>query len=152
MDDVQTDARQKIMQQGKGNRPKTKDYLTGRNSVLKDEIKAALKTIKKQSKYRNQKIDINGQKFDSKKESDRFTILKLLSRQGTISNLDRQVKYEIIVENVKICTYIADFVYRNEKGELIVEDVKSLITKRNSTYILKKKLMKAIHKIEIKET
>jgi hypothetical protein len=46
-----------------------------------------------------------------------------------------------------ICRYVADFVYvRDEKR--IVEDVKGLKT---AVYKLKKRLMKAVHKIEIQE-
>ena len=36
--------------------------------------------------------------------------------------------------------YIADFTYKKD-GKLIVEDVKSEITKKNPVYVMKKKLM-----------
>lgn len=45
--------------------------------------------------------------------------------------------------------YVADFVYTNtETGEYIVEDAKGVRTK---DYILKRKLMLAVHSIRIKE-
>jgi hypothetical protein len=53
------------------------------------------------------------------------------------------------VNNQVICTYTADFRYE-ESGEAIVEDVKSRPT-MTQVYRLKKKLMKAIYDIDIKE-
>jgi hypothetical protein len=45
------------------------------------------------------------------------------------------------------CNYIADFVYEQD-GKTIVEDTKGV---RTPDYIIKKKLMLYIHKIQIKE-
>lgn len=101
------------------------------------------------SKYKNRKTVINGIEFDSVKEARRYMELKLLERAGEISNLQRQVKYELIPKcgKERSVTYIADFVYR-EKGNTVVEDVKGARTKE---YILKRKLMNWVHDIQIKE-
>lgn len=103
---------------------------------------------KKPSKYRAVPTFVNGIRFASKKEANRYSELKLLERAGEISNLRRQVRFALIVEGTFIASYVADFVYW-EKGYVIVEDVKE---QRTRDYLLKKKLMWAIYKKQIRET
>lgn len=103
-------------------------------------------------KYRNTKIEIDGVKYDSKREAARAAELRLLERAGKIAFLRHHVRYPLVVNNVKVCAYEADFTYRDaETGEEIVEDVKSPITRKNPLYRLKNKLMRACHGIEIRE-
>ena len=92
----------------------------------------------------------DGQVFDSVKEYHRWGCLKLLERAGAISDLKRQVKYELIprIGDERPCNYIADFTYM-ENGKLVVEDVKGVKTE---VYKIKKKLMLWVHGIRIKET
>jgi hypothetical protein len=92
----------------------------------------------------------DGQVFDSVKEYHRYGMLKLLERAGKISDLKRQVKYELIPkqEGERACSYVADFTYY-EDGKLVVEDCKGF---RTDAYKIKKKLMLWVHKIKIKET
>lgn len=110
----------------------------------------------KLSKYRNRKVEYDGHKFDSEFERDRYAELKLLERAGDISDLKLQPVFELIPpikEGGKTVQravrYRADFSYLRN-GELIVEDTKSEASV-TSTYILKKKLMRFVHGIEIKE-
>ena len=101
-------------------------------------------------KYRNHKTTVDGVTYDSAKEARRAAELRLLERAGQITNLRRQVVFEIIPtqkdeetgETVeRPAKYIADFVYRDAfTHKLIVEDVKSKATK-TPEYILKRKLM-----------
>ncbi|MEE3307867.1 DUF1064 domain-containing protein [Sharpea azabuensis] len=107
-------------------------------------------------KYHNKKVVVDGMKFDSKKESQRFLELSLMQRGGYISDLQRQVKY-ILIPSQKIdgkvvereVSYKADFVYKdNTTGKTVVEDVKGVKTK---DYIIKRKLMLFIKGIRIKE-
>jgi hypothetical protein len=76
--------------------------------------------------------------------------LKALERAGRCRNLELQVRFPLEVNGQKICTYIADFRYELERGEglweHIVEDAKGVETPE---FKIKKKLMKAIHGIEI---
>lgn len=105
----------------------------------------------KESKYRNIKTEVDGIKFDSKKEAQRWRELKILEKTGEISNLQRQVPY-ILIDKSKYgqqIKYIADFTYL-EKGKEVVEDVKSPISK-TPVYRLKKRLMAERYGIEIKE-
>lgn len=125
----------------------------------------------KKRKYYNVKTQTSdGIVFDSYKEARRWEQLILLQRAGEIVELQRQVPYELIPnqyetyeryskkgERLKDGTklverkveYIADFVYHDAKtGEIIVEDTKGVKTK---DYIIKRKLMYAVHGIKIRE-
>lgn len=105
------------------------------------------------NKYRAKKVWTDGICFDSKAEERRYQDLKLLERAGKISHLDVHVPYQIIPSVVldgrrhPATTYIADFVYE-ENGVTVVEDTKGFKTK---DYIIKRKLMKHVHGIEVKE-
>lgn len=98
-------------------------------------------------KYHAKPTEIDGIRFASKKEGRRYQELKLLEMAGEIENLELHPSFKIEVNGEKVCRYIADFRYR-EKGREIVEDAKGV---RTPVYILKRKLMKAVHGIEIKE-
>ena len=123
------------------------------------------------SKYHNVKTrSLDGTVFDSYKEARRWDELLLLQRAGKITELRRQVKYELIPAQYqtyerygkkgqrlkdgvrlleKSVCYVADFVYTiTETGENVVEDAKGVRTK---DYIIKRKLMLAVHSIRIKE-
>lgn len=102
------------------------------------------------NKYRNKKVSFNGINFDSIGEKNRYIILLNAQNSGLITNLETQVKFDLCVNEHKICSYIADFEYK-KNGFLVVEDFKSNATAKLSTFNIKKKLMKAIiHGIEIK--
>ena len=101
-------------------------------------------------KYRNKRTETDGIWFDSKKEARRWGELKLMEKAGEILELKHHVRFDITVNRTKVCGYEADFVYRKAQGyELVVEDAKGCRTRE---YVLKKKLMKAVHGIEILET
>lgn len=106
------------------------------------------------AKYGNKKITRDGITFDSVKECARYCELKLMQRAGVITDLERQVKYELIPAQridgkvvERAVTYVADFVYK-EKGQTVVEDTKGFRTKE---YILKRKMMLFFHGIQIRE-
>lgn len=121
-------------------------------------------------KYNNTKVEIDGVKYDSKKESQRNAYLELMQKQGLISDLKRQVVFELIptiyedkvvhlktkdkiVKRVaqKSVTYKADFTYIKD-GKLVVEDVKASASYKalDQTFILKEKMMRYFHGIVIK--
>lgn len=102
------------------------------------------------SKYRNVEVVIDGIKFQSTKEGNRYLELKSLLKSGAIKKFERQVVYKLTVKGYLISSYKADFVVWHNDGKVEVEDVKSEGTKRIATFVIKKKLMKAIHGIEIK--
>lgn len=111
-----------------------------------------MKLLKRRSKYRNIKVKVDGIIFDSKKEAERWKMLQFLESQGKIRDLKRQVRYTLMVYGKKICSYVADFVYEDRSVDgRVVEDVKSDHTRRLPVYRIKKKLMKALYDIDIKE-
>ncbi len=117
---------------------------------------AEYKRMKKPNKYRSIKveyIDENGnkQKKDSIKEYKRGVYLKELEKRGEISHLLEQQVFvlqdRIIGSNGKVLEraikFIPDFVYC-EGGQVIVEDVKSVATKKKESYIIKRKLFRKL--------
>ena len=104
-------------------------------------------------KYHNRKIKTHDGVFDSKKEYERWVVLKLMQREGKIQYLKRQVPYVLIpsqkksVGSERPVKYIADFVYEQD-GVPVVEDTKGV---RTADYIIKRKLMLQVYGIEIKE-
>ncbi len=102
------------------------------------------------SKYRAKRTEVDGIFFASKKEARRYIELKCLEKAGHIKDMKLQPKFPIEVRGKKICTYVADFTYFHcGIKEKVVEDVKGFIT---PVYKLKRKLMKAVHGIDILET
>lgn len=101
------------------------------------------------SKYHAIKTEVDGYVFDSKKEAARYSELKLAEISGDISDLELQPRFPIIINETKICTYIADFRYKERDGKEIVEDCKGM---RTAVYRLKKKLVLAVHGVEIFES
>lgn len=101
-------------------------------------------------KYGNRPTIVDGIRFHSKKEAKRYIELKLLESTGLIENLILQKRFPILINGVKICTYVADFVYYDvEQDRFIVEDVKGY---RTAEYEIKKELMLAINQISILES
>lgn len=103
------------------------------------------------SKFRARKTKVDGIIFDSIKESFRYLQLKALLHQDEISDLQLQYRFDCIVNDKKVCYYLADFVYVDSKGETVVEDVKSEYTSKNPVYRLKKKLVEALYDVVITE-
>lgn len=105
--------------------------------------------MSRRNKYNAKKTKINGIIFDSKKEGNRYLVLLSREQAGEITELELQPRWKLVVNDHYIGRYTADFMYRNSEGERVVEDVKGVKTR---DYVLRKKLMKAIYGIEIKET
>lgn len=128
------------------------------------------------NKYKNKKIFRDGEWFDSVHEYKRYRELLLLQRTGEISDLRRQVPFELIPAQYedlptgqffvrgerkgqekykRVCVeqsvvYNADFVY-TMNGKTVVEDTKSDPTKTKD-YIIKRKLLLYFYGIQIKES
>jgi hypothetical protein len=114
--------------------------------------------MKKYAKYRNTKVVYDGIKFDSKKERDRYIVLRLLEKQGLIHDLVCQPSFTLQPtfkkngKTYRAIKYLADFMYDDhETGETIVEDVKTIGTMTDK-YKIKKKLFEYKYKhLTIKE-
>ena len=122
-------------------------------------------------KYFSKKIRNEHGVFDSKAEYNRYLMLKSQEDAGIISDLKRQVRFEIIpklirTDEVQLKTktksverveerpahYTCDFAYIDYNGKNIIEDLKSKYTSTLKDYNLRKKLMKHLifkHNMEV---
>lgn len=107
------------------------------------------------SKYRNVPTVVDGKRFESKREAERYQKLALAERLGRITDLQCQVPFDLHAPNgEKIGRYIADFTYTwvapgtATHGQRFVEDAKGV---RTQLYIWKKKHAEAEHGITIIE-
>lgn len=113
------------------------------------QLRAEMAAPKKPSKYRNKPVAIDGHRFASQLEAKRYRELKLLERAGEIAELELQPRIPITINGRHVCTYVADFRYRDKRnGSTVHEDAKGV---RTAVYRLKKALCWAVHGIEIKE-
>ncbi len=106
--------------------------------------------MQKPHKYGAQRTEVYGISFASKKEAGRYKELALLEKAGAITDLTIHPRWVFMVEGHRVGAYTADFSY-GEDGQAVVEDVKSKATKTEA-YGLRKRLMKALYGIEIRET
>ena len=128
------------------------------NTVFIDDLPK-----EKQNKLKAEKVtlplpDGTEHTFDSKKEARIYTELRIRQKAGEISDLRLQVAYDLIPKQ-KLSSgktergvkYVADFVY-TENGEEKVVDAKGY--RGGSAYavfVIKRKLMKWVHNIEVIE-
>jgi hypothetical protein len=112
----------------------------------------------KANKYQAIRTFVDGMAFDSKREARRYRELRILEKAGEIAELKCQVKFPLLplqrldgklIERAVV--YIADFVYIDKEGNKVVEDVKSPITRKNQSYILKRKMLLYFHGLLLKE-
>jgi hypothetical protein len=105
----------------------------------------------KRNKFGAKKTEFMGMKFDSKWEAERYGQLWKMQENEEIHSLDRQVRFNIVINGEKICAYVADYTYykpnKDGEDEFVVEDAKGVET---DVFRLKYKLMKAVNGIEIK--
>lgn len=108
------------------------------------------------SKYNAKRCEIDGFTFDSLMEGARYRELKLLEKFGWISNLSVHPRFALCAithadhpgrGQWTVGQYEPDFTYQ-EKGELVVEDVKGVKT---AMYRWKKKHFEIQYGIKIRE-
>jgi hypothetical protein len=88
------------------------------------------------SKYHAEKTTVDGITFDSRAEAKRWQTLCMLEKAGQISNIKRQVAYQLApgvkllgeTRNRPAIRYVADFAYLDKWGREVVEDVKGMDT------------------------
>jgi len=108
-------------------------------------------------RYRNQPVIVDGVRYASKKQYDRWCQLKMLEKAGKVSNLRREVPF-VLAPAVTLngrkkppLKYYADAVYIENEKE-VVEDTKSAITRKDPVYRIKIHLMASVHQIAVLET
>jgi len=100
--------------------------------------------LKRKSKYRANKVSIDGHTFDSQKEADYYCELKLKLQAKEIDGFCLQPTF-ILAPSLK---YKADFVVFNKDKSTEVIDVKGFKTKE---YIAKKKVFEDKFNLRITE-
>jgi len=123
-----------------------------RLAALAAEMQARIQQpVPPASKFGNRRVEFDGHWFDSHAECRRYVDLKRLHRAGFITEMLVHPVFRLEIGGVLIARYIADFQYYDDQGRLVVEDTKSPATAKHPVYRLKKKLMRAIHGIDVRE-
>lgn len=107
-------------------------------------------------KYKSVRTTVNGITFDSKSEARRYEVLRLLERDGRISELQLQpsfvlapaVRFSDVKRQKPALKYVADFEYI-ENGVTVIEDVKGMQT---PVFKIKRHLLKTVHGIDVRIT
>lgn len=102
----------------------------------------------RRSKFGNLKVEIDGIKFDSKKEANYYSKLVLLQKSGEVLKFELQPKFEININGIKCGFYKADFKVIWKSGSVKIIDVKGMKT---PVYSLKKRIIEALYGIKIIE-
>lgn len=115
------------------------------------EVRAHMEKRKAPKKNRlgnvAKRVDLGGEKFDSRFERNRYAQLLLEQRAGLISGLKRQVRTPLMGRDGPILTptgrqmaYVADFTYLRG-NVLVIEDTKGVKTE---VYLMKKAILAAM--------
>lgn len=123
--------------------------------AMTEAMKKSVFGGQKQRKYRNEPVTVDGIRFDSKHEATIYQELMLRVKAGELKCVCRQVKFDLgggpyASKNTQY-VYVADFVTIDRENRAEVIDAKSAITRKNRTYIDKKKRMLACWGLEIQE-
>jgi hypothetical protein len=125
-----------------------RDFVTKNASFNPESTTTQQKTGRSVSKYRAIKAKADGKTFDSTKERDRYLTLKRAQSEGKIRGLECQKEF-LLQEGFRDNTgkyqrpivYICDFYYQDvASGNWVVEDVKSIVTRKLEVYRIKRKL------------
>ena len=120
-------------------------------------------------RFKPQKVENEYGAFDSKSEYERYLLLLDMERNGLITDLKRQVTYELLPQQTKVVrkqlktkikdvikiverpmTYTCDFTYYDKDGEFIAEEHKGSKWNVDEAVRIKKKLLYYFHGIELK--
>ena len=120
-------------------------------------------------RFKPQKVENEYGAFDSKSEYERYLLLLDMERNGLITDLKRQVTYELLPKQTKIVRkelktkvkevvkvaeqdmkYTCDFTYYDKDGEFIAEEHKGSKWNVDEAVRIKKKLLYYFHGIELK--
>jgi hypothetical protein len=97
--------------------------------------------MSRRNKFGAKRTIVDGITFHSKAESERYKVLRSKQANRQVQELTLQPSFVLwtvgsLKQPVKLCTYKADFMYR-EKGKWIVEDYKGTKT---AMYNMKRKM------------
>ena len=104
----------------------------------KEAQKLGIAPLPKQSKYKSNKVWVDGICFDSQLEANYYCELKIAQRAGQINGFCRQARF-IVTEGVngeKGTEYVADFIIFYPDGKYRIVDTKKI---KKKTFKLKQK-------------
>lgn len=108
----------------------------------------------RRNKYGAKPCYFEGERFASGHELKRWLVLRGMERRGEISELKRQVRYEL-APSVRIAgekraraalRFTVDFQYLDKRGELVTDDAKG---KPDTAFRIRQHLMKSVHGIDV---
>lgn len=112
---------------------------------------------KRTNKYGVKRTRVNGIWFDSRKEAERYKLLKSMQMAREITDLELQPEYvlhvgekPLIGDNRRPRVMRLDFRYKDSDGVERIEDVKSPATK-TPLYRLKKQMVEAWYRVKVEE-
>lgn len=119
-------------------------------------------------RFKPKKVENEYGVFDSKSEYERYLLLLDMERNGLITDLKRQVTYELLPQQTKVVRkalktkvkevvkvverpmqYTCDFTYYDKDGEFIAEEFKGSKYCIDEAVRIKKKLLYYFHGIEL---
>lgn len=104
--------------------------------------------LRKKNRYNNTKIVLDDMVFDSKTEGNYYLFLKMRMGRGEITELYPQCPLHLDENDERLGTYFCDFAYRNFKGEMVYDEIKSPPTFEEGVFRLKMKIL-ALRGIDI---
>lgn len=102
---------------------------------------------KRRNKYGAERVELDGIRFDSKREAAFYSELTMRQGAGDIRYFHRQPIFDL-PGGVR---YVCDFLLVHNDGAIEYVDTKSPATAKDKTYRVKKKQTEAIYGITIKE-
>ncbi len=107
----------------------------------------------KRRKFNNTPTEVDSVTFASKREADRYLVLRDMAKTGEIRALQLQPKFALHVirpdgVKVQVGTYTADFQYERN-GAMAYEDAKGVKTE---SYQMRKRHVEAEYNVTILET
>lgn len=102
----------------------------------------------KRRKYGNEPVVVDGQKFDSKWQANRYGELKQMEAAGLITCLQLEPSFGLHVKGERIGSINPDFMYRRD-GVTVIEDTKSPATATKDLWVWKRRHFSIEYGMEI---
>lgn len=99
--------------------------------------------LRRSNKYHARPVALDGYRFASQKEAQRYTTLCLLQRCGKVREFLVHPSYPLIVDGHVIGKMTLDFEVIWSSGEVTFEDTKSRPTATSEAYRLRRKVLEA---------
>jgi hypothetical protein len=122
--------------------------VTSQEHISRQDFQALQAKPAKRQKYNAKRVLLDGICFDSKAESRYYAELKIRERQGEVTDIELQRRFDLMVNGSLAAVYVADFCFfdRLTRCRRVV-DVKGAPVTRD--FRIKQNLMKSIFAIDV---